>query len=349
MEENIDLMLNSFEKIDKLHLQVVDNFESGIDADELRSQVRQFSLNLPLEVEHYFGWHNGLKKNRPSDFELFPQGVVLSLEENVEAYNQLIGISTDLKQYQPSTVPVLPVSDPFSISMADEIWPSTWFPLFSFNGAEHWFVICGEKTSVTSPIYRIYLPDSENMYLAYDSLASLLLCTAEAFSAGAYSEDGNGSVVEKRTISRSIINKHNPKRREYLFKYVNYASSFDDLLAALVDKNVHLSSRAFTALSLLGDETVVQPLLRLLTSHRQPRLRARSATLLGELGYRSAVQGLIEALKDRDYDVRYAAIYALGEIGEPSSIDPLRKLFQSNDIPTHQLVTTALQKISVAT
>jgi hypothetical protein len=43
---------------------------------------------------------------------------------------------------------------------------------------------------------------------------------------------------------------------------------------------------------------------------------------------------LISLLNDPDFDIRLAAVYALGERGDPAAIEPLEKLRNSGDIPS---------------
>ena len=43
---------------------------------------------------------------------------------------------------------------------------------------------------------------------------------------------------------------------------------------------------------------------------------------------------LIALLNDPDFDIRLAAVYALGERGDPAAIEPLENLRKSGDIPS---------------
>ena len=52
-------------------------------------------------------------------------------------------------------------------------------------------------------------------------------------------------------------------------------------------------------------------------------VRSRAVWQLGQLGDRSAVPALLEALQDENEDVRWAAAWALGELGDKAAIPAL--------------------------
>jgi hypothetical protein len=73
-----------------------------------------------------------------------------------------------------------------------------------------------------------------------------------------------------------------------------------------------------------------------------PANRLHAAFLLGAKKEKRAVNALIEALQDRDGNVVANVIYALGEIGDPQALEPLRKL---NDAGVEKLRRIAIEKI----
>jgi HEAT repeat protein len=62
-----------------------------------------------------------------------------------------------------------------------------------------------------------------------------------------------------------------------------------------------------------------------------PERRVQICKSLGCRGKRSAVATLIELLRDPDVSVSEAAIRGLGEIGDPSSADAVKKLLTHED------------------
>lgn len=67
-----------------------------------------------------------------------------------------------------------------------------------------------------------------------------------------------------------------------------------------------------------------------LLSDRDPKARTRAAFLLGELGDRVAVEGLLNTLQDPDPDVRRQAAEALGKIRDPRAVDPLIGVYRDD-------------------
>lgn len=70
--------------------------------------------------------------------------------------------------------------------------------------------------------------------------------------------------------------------------------------------------------------------------------RFHAAFFLGMKKEKSAVQALIDALQDRDRNVVANVIIALGEIGDPQALEPLRKL---NDASVEKIRRIAIEKI----
>ena len=70
--------------------------------------------------------------------------------------------------------------------------------------------------------------------------------------------------------------------------------------------------------------------------------RFRAAFFLGIKKEKRAVNALIEALQDGDGNVVANVIYALGEIGDPQALEPLRKL---NDTGVEKLRRIAIEKL----
>jgi hypothetical protein len=73
-----------------------------------------------------------------------------------------------------------------------------------------------------------------------------------------------------------------------------------------------------------------------------PSTRSHAAFILGVKNDKRAVQALIVALQDNDRSVVANVIYALGEIGDPQALEPLRKL---NDAGVEKLRRIAIEKI----
>ena len=77
-------------------------------------------------------------------------------------------------------------------------------------------------------------------------------------------------------------------------------------------------------------------------------VRWKVAEALGEIGDARAVEPLIKALGDEDGDVRQAATEALGEIGDARAVEPLIKALGDEDGDVREFAVDALGKIGDA-
>ena len=84
------------------------------------------------------------------------------------------------------------------------------------------------------------------------------------------------------------------------------------------------------------DNEAVEPLLALLSdSSKSLEARWRAAANLGDIGDPRAVESLIAAISDKEWEVRASAIWALGMIGDDHGFEPLRAIVE-NAIPDEQ-------------
>jgi hypothetical protein len=73
-----------------------------------------------------------------------------------------------------------------------------------------------------------------------------------------------------------------------------------------------------------GDKRFVSPLIEVLDQGNDSA-RSLAANLLGIIRDKRSVGALIKALQDKTWDVRYEAIEALGNIGDPQAIKPIKQ------------------------
>ena len=93
---------------------------------------------------------------------------------------------------------------------------------------------------------------------------------------------------------------------------------------------------ALRALGALGNDQAVPRLLDWSEQGKPVRLRAAAISSLGQIAKKdeSVESRLIAQLDDPDFDVRFAAIFALGDRGDPAAIEPLENLRKTGDIPS---------------
>jgi HEAT repeat protein len=113
----------------------------------------------------------------------------------------------------------------------------------------------------------------------------------------------------------------------------------DKLIKLLRDWDVR--KYAILALGKIRDERVLDPLMHQL---RNEEFKDDATNALVELG-QPAVPRLIEALKDRDDNVRKQAVLALGRIKQTEAIDPLIAMLADKDWYTRLTAAAALEAI----
>jgi cell wall assembly regulator SMI1 len=169
----------------------------GLSTRAIDAKLNGASIALPGEVRDYFGWGNGLRSDRDADYELFPGGSVLSLDEAIAAYRQSLELAARLAQSSGLN--------------ASFFWDARWFPLFHDGAGDYHVTLAGAPSPPTAPLYLVVKDDREATTIAYDSLTALLRTVAACFQAGAY-RIIDGVIAEDRARSAEIVRAHNPER-----------------------------------------------------------------------------------------------------------------------------------------
>ena len=139
------------------------------------------------------------------------------------------------------------------------------------------------------------------------------------------------------------------------------------LLATLAtDKSTGVRGAAVISLGLIKDAAAVEPLVQILTRRvpaagvygkilrrkdlDNPFIRRAAAQSLGNIGSRTAVPALLEALQDAKAgdDVRREAAHALGLIGDAAAVPALRAVLTAGDPYLSRIAYEALLKIAPA-
>ncbi len=144
----------------------------------------------------------------------------------------------------------------------------------------------------------------------------------------------------------------------------------EPLIEALKDKDFTVRGMAASALGNIKDARAVEPLIKALKDEGrtvrssaaealekiawQPKDNVEKAYYLIALGQwdelvklgKPAVEPLIEALKDKDSDVRSSAAEALGEIGNPCAVEPFIGALKDVEPRVRKAAFFALEKIA---
>ena len=104
------------------------------------------------------------------------------------------------------------------------------------------------------------------------------------------------------------------------------------------------------ALVEIGTEHAVEELINLLkyentrANGSQLQVRTVAAYALGKIGNLRAVEPLIEALKDDDWNVRVSSARALGIIGDERAVEPLNEALKDDEKSVRESVSIALKE-----
>ena len=125
------------------------------------------------------------------------------------------------------------------------------------------------------------------------------------------------------------------------------ASAVPHLLAALKDGNRQVRHSAADALGEIGDPQAVEPLIAVLKDANEDwEVQSRAAESLGKLGDVRAIETLMSALTNMVSHVRYMAVIALGEIGDPAAEEALTSTAQYDpDMSVRTAAKYALRKM----
>ncbi|NDJ52947.1 MAG: HEAT repeat domain-containing protein [Chloroflexi bacterium] len=144
----------------------------------------------------------------------------------------------------------------------------------------------------------------------------------------------NGHPAALQSLLKIARSDPDPRVRGNVIGSLAWFHDSDDVLNTLLhilreDRNQQVKLWTIHALGWLDDPRAVDPLINLLSNRKQhPELRAQAAESLALLKATGAVPALIEALYDDHADVRFWAVFALGQIGDQRALPMLERLAQ---------------------
>jgi cell wall assembly regulator SMI1 len=193
----LDALADTLRRVDT---PLASQLSEGLASDVIAARLSSLPGHVATEVHDYFAWRNGLRADRAREEELFPEAVMLSLDEALSDYQALCGMAAQVSRQ--AGVP------------ASSIWDERWLPLFRHpaGGAYHVTVAAGTAVD-RAPIFSVVQEDVSAAAVACDSLEALAATGNECFTSGAYVAD-NGMIREDRQRAAAIIRAHNPVRMQ---------------------------------------------------------------------------------------------------------------------------------------
>ncbi len=113
----------------------------------------------------------------------------------------------------------------------------------------------------------------------------------------------------------------------------------EPLIGLLTDENEEVRCAAIRALGRMGDAQAVQPLRAVLGQH--PYVVANALSRFGAAG----IESLVSALGEANPDIRRAAAWALGKIGDLTAVQPLVAMLRHEDRETAFSAAEALREM----
>ena len=96
--------------------------------------------------------------------------------------------------------------------------------------------------------------------------------------------------------------------------------SIRPLIKNLKNKNPAIRDRIVWTLGCIGDKEAIEAVYSVLNDID---VRRRAIFILGKMQFKKALNPLIQALKDDDYNIQLEAVIALGEMGDKKAVKPL--------------------------
>jgi len=116
------------------------------------------------------------------------------------------------------------------------------------------------------------------------------------------------------------------------------------LLDFLNDGDKDIRVKTAWILGEIGEPELIQPLFDLLMTDTYQEVKESTADALSKIGGKEVVELLVVALHDSDWYIRKVAAYALGNLQDPYSIEPLKKLLVDDNTFVKRTAKEALKK-----
>jgi hypothetical protein len=145
-----------------------------------------------------------------------------------------------------------------------------------------------------------------------------------------------------RAAAKSVFNKNAPAEIQAKVKvnWIRFNTSFKN------DKFKEAVRPFLEAFKSQDNFSIIalEPLIKALKD-KDWNVRYDAAYALGDIGDKRAVEPLIKALGDEHMDVRYAAVYALAKIGDKRAVEPLIKALKDKEGYVRDIAAEALGNI----
>lgn len=183
MTEGLQELHRLLHKLDELLAQtqapLASRLRPGLNTDEITATMRPLELELPLEAQIWWQWHDGVEHLAP--------GWRIPLHEQIgDSSLSLLQLGEAVREYQTNRKAALDLrlGDP------EQWFQRMWFPMFRFNG--HPAVIeCGQAQEVSMPLRLIEWQDDMFEEVRAPSLTALVAVWVELLESGVWRWSGD--------------------------------------------------------------------------------------------------------------------------------------------------------------
>lgn len=176
-----ELLARLDDHLDRQQVPIVDAWQPGLDPEQARTAVdRELGLQLPVEAETWFAWHDGVDPSRYGRdgvwmvaSDLFP----MPLSRCIGEYHRRRRLAERLEE--PPAIP------------ADDIWHPLWFPLLGYISEDLVFLDTNVPPGAAAPVHIKYAHDapSESHQPRVPSLTDAVSVWVRMFDEGRYRFD----------------------------------------------------------------------------------------------------------------------------------------------------------------
>jgi len=184
-------LLTDFENaLVKAKCPILQKLKAGYDAMFVNELLNRLHIQNDA-LATFYGWRNGIMNMADGligEMELFPNGIILSLEESENIY---------------------------TLYTQDQVWEKIFFPIFT-NGGGDYFLYDVDDKSPTYEMIFLYAPSlllDEKPQTIYDSLESLIETQIQCLNNDAYNFDSKGIDNIDYDLLYDISAKCNPKSK----------------------------------------------------------------------------------------------------------------------------------------
>ncbi len=373
VQELLDQLSSTFEVLRK------EGVAPAISNEEFQRLITQLPFTLPSELEQIYRWHDGVK-------EIIPAYDFLSLADAIVQYEELISFGEDEQDedfFNKNHFPIFQFDgDYFSVDCTPDSEKSIYY--FSYESETVKTYECLEQLfHIIADAYlsrAYYIEDGmvlenpvllrkiEKKYWSQDQLAQkeaewdrLLIAIHEIKNPDSSQERSAEKVqlrelsailglaspadMDKESLIRRLTETYDERATIFLVDFLNDKNSeviakaasglgtlrAREYLSELIQLTKHsaevvrnLSTHAIANMVSPNDQLLVEPIIELL-SDDAVLVRIAAVEALGQLRNTTTMQPLIPLIQDKNSGVRYRAIQALGKIGDVNAIEFLQQ------------------------